>query len=542
MGQVNLYKIDDNKKQLFLGEVGNKLNRVSEKSKTKSINNQDIIFTFTLYVSPEPQEQEVSWKWVHEAFGITPIKSTPNPKSILLVKREECLYAITFGFSYFMVDKFCDRNFAFKFARKIRYKEIKTTALTSPNARRNKIINTYLNYNDFEFDSGESFTKIKIKALIEDNFTIYNESIEIGSSIKFSLPQNSFESIVNLLIYIENVIETREDIYKIPIFSKVIDSQLIQSLDERLSNEVFNNPLLINISELDIVGATEVFNHNDTTFKVSYNNVDGNIDELSYEKLQNFAEANEFNLNEHLLELKVVSYNDGNPVRTDLIKNLIDYTDDAERCILSKGLWYHFNDDYLNYLSDSLKELEVIYISEYNFNRSAYTQFIDEKFVIERNETIYNQKTPAQIKECLRNKYYAERYYNIMLSERHGFVNYDRIETRIGNADIELMDLYKDNTMFAVKKGKSSEKLCYVVDQSLQSLKAYKHNLAENKPHIENVAILLVLERSNHLQIIDGKPNINQLEMLMLKNKLDSWKKEVRLSGYKPVVYINYVE
>lgn len=28
--------------------------------------------------------------------------------------------------------------------------------------------------------------------------------------------------------------------------------------------------------------------------------------------------------------------------------------------------------------------------------------------------------------------------------------------------------------------------------------------------------------------------------MIMLKNKLDSWKKEVRLQGLNPIVYINY--
>mgnify|MGYP003379167985 CR=1 FL=1 len=29
--------------------------------------------------------------------------------------------------------------------------------------------------------------------------------------------------------------------------------------------------------------------------------------------------------------------------------------------------------------------------------------------------------------------------------------------------------------------------------------------------------------------------------MLLLKNKLDSWKKEVRVLGYNPVIYVNYV-
>ncbi len=55
------------------------------------------------------------------------------------------------------VDKYCDRNFAFNFARKLKYKEVKTTALTTLNSQKNKSINTYVNYNNFEFDSGESY-------------------------------------------------------------------------------------------------------------------------------------------------------------------------------------------------------------------------------------------------------------------------------------------------------------------------------------------------------------------------------------------------
>ena len=43
-----------------------------------------------------------------------------------------------------------------------------------------------------------------------------------------------------------------------------------------------------------------------------------------------------------------------------------------------------------------------------------------------------------------------------------------------------------------------------------------------------------------HIENEDGKPDINRLDMLMLKNRLDQWKKEVRLQGYTPIVYVNY--
>lgn len=541
MGQINLYKIDENRQQIFLKAIAEKFNLKDTIKTTKMLKKVKIIFTMTLYVAPPSDEKDVTWDWLLAEFNQQIIVSQPNPKAVLLIEKKDGIYAVTFGCSYFIVDKYCDRNFSFKFARKINYKEIKTTALTSPNSQRNKTINTYVNYNNLEFDSGESFTKIKAKVSVAEDFTIHNEAIEIGNSIRFSLPHDSLGSIADLILYIEEVILNEKDKYKIPVFSKVRDDNFVEFLNSKLSAVIMDNPCIINISEIDIIGATEIFNHNDTTFEISYNSFKKKKIGLNQRELQQYADENNFSLNEHLLDIKVVSYRDGNPVRTDTVKNLIDYTDDKEQCILSNGQWYQYNDDYLTYLADSIKELDVEYNAEYDFDKLEHRKFIDRKYLKEKDEIKYAGKTPIQIKDCIIKKYYAERYYNIMLEENHHFKNYDRIVSRVGSADIELMDSYKDNTMFAVKIGGSSGKLSYVVDQSIQALKAYKHNLVEDKPVIENVAVWIILERKNQLNIVDGKPDINELEMLTLKNKLDSWKKDVRILGYKPIVYINYV-
>ena len=105
---------------------------------------------------------------------------------------------------------------------------------------------------------------------------------------------------------------------------------------------------------------------------------------------------------------------------------------------------------------------------------------------------------------------------------------------------IELMDLYKDKTMFAVKIGKSSAKLSYVVDQSISALKMYKHNQLKDMPEINKVAIWIILKRKIHLPERNGQPDLSILKMITLKNRLDEWKKEVRILGYSPIIYLNY--
>ncbi|MDM0896815.1 TIGR04141 family sporadically distributed protein [Clostridium perfringens] len=541
MGQVNIYKIDNNKKEQFYKDMYSKLELQDTVEINKVVNEENIEFGMTLYISKPAEEKDVSWNWLLKEFNVEEVKNSTNPKSVLLIEKGDTAYAATFGAAYFIVDKYCDRQFAFNFARKVQYKEIKTTALTAPNLKRNKIINTYINYNDLEFDSGESFTKVKAKLEIEEDFDLYKETIEIGNSIKFTLNNNSLENIAELILHIENILESQEDKYKIPVFAKVMDADLIKILDERLKEEIRKNIDSINISEVDIIGSTEIFNHNDTQFTINFNRKKEDVSELSIEQIKKFAKKYGINLNESLLDIRVIRYNNGASVKTEYLKNLIDYTDDDERCILLNGQWYHFNDDYLEYLSDSIREIDAIYNPDYDLRKSLHNQFIDRKYLEEKDNDEYQGKIEKEIREKLKKKYYKERYYNIMLSEEHGFENYDRVETRIGTADIELMDLYKDKTMFAVKIGSSSGKLCYVVDQSIQALKLYKHKLGGEKPELKDVAILLVLERAKKLKLVDGKPDINELDMLLLKNKLDSWKKEVRVLGYNPVIYVNYV-
>lgn len=541
MGGLNIYKIDEDKNQLFIQDMNQKLQRIDTLNIEKQVNGTTITFGLTLYISRPQGDKEVNWNWLLTAFHHNNLDTTPLPKAVLIVEKNNTIYAATFGHAFFLVDKFCNRDFAFNFARKVRYKEIKTTALTSPHSRRNKTVNTYINYNELEFDSGESFAKIKAKADLPDGFETFKPSLEMGSSIKFTIEHDSLDAVINLIIYVENILATHDDIYQIPVFSKVTDTDLLGRLDAQLTTDVHDNPMQINISELDIIGATEIFNHNDSEFIIKLGRAEKQIPSLSNDELQAFCNENNLNIADILLSISVVSLRDGISVRTDSIKNLIDYTNEAEKCILSKGQWYKYNDDYLHYLRDSINELEVIYNPDYDFLPENHDAFLEEYYLAEKDSEQYLGKTEREIRSSLKKKYYAERSFNLIRATLNGFQNFDRIEHRIGNADIELMDLYKDRTMFAVKIGNTSAKLCYAIDQSLTSVKMYKHQQLDRMPEINTVAIWLVLERQNHLPILhNGRPNINALNMLMLKNRLDQWKKEVRLLGYKPQIFINY--
>lgn len=542
MGSINLYKIDNEKQKMFFQEIECKMHNLTTISFTrKDEHHESVQYECTLYLSRPDDKKELSWNWVLQEFDQQSIEILAMPKCVVVIESEDNkIYAITFGHAYFLVDKFCDRDFGFDFARKLSFDEIKTTTVTTPNSHRNKTVNTYINYSELEFDSGESFAKLKAKLKLPEDFTLYKSSIEVGSSIRFATVEDSMERLIDLILHVEYTLTHEKDKCKIPVFSKVKDRERLAQLEANLTEAIYENPSQINMSELDIIGSTEIFNHNDGEFVLRYHRKKKTISLLSNEEIQLFCKENSLNYSQILLDITVISQYNGASVVTKQVKDLIDYTDDQERCLLSKGVWYQYNEDYLAYLQDSIAEIDAEYHPEFDFTSVMHDQFVNSKYGQEKDNPEYRDKSPEKIKENLKNKYYAERAFNLMREEVDGFVNYDRDEVRVGGTKVEVMDLYKEGMMCAVKIGNTSSKLCYAVDQSLTALKLYKKGQLPQIPEISTVVLWFVLERKDHIEDEKGCPQLERLNMLMLKNRLDQWKKEVRLQGLKPLIYINY--
>lgn len=541
MGQLNLYKIDSQKYEEFESALAEKYVPVgTERTVSRIVDGREVQFELSFFIDVPDGENSVEWNWLLHFFGDNGVTSRSNPKGVLVIKENDEVFACTYGFSFFVVDKYCDTDFAFDFARRVRYKEIKTTTLLSPSSKRNKVVNTYLDYKNLEFDSGESFAKLKVKADLPEGFELFEPGIEAGHSIKFEIQNDTVDAVIDVLLHIKNTLLNRNEIYKIPVYNKVANKELIEKLNNRFAVSLEENPLLINLSELDIIGVTEIFNNNDSSFEIKYYRKSEPLSQLTSEYITNFIHSCGLTLYEGLEKVKIISYYSGVPVRTDALYNLVDYIDDELRCVLSKGKWYYFNDDYLGYLAGSLAEIDTIYDSRYDFSTDHHEQFIAEKYVVEKDNPEYEGLDINDAIRKLRKKYYRERAYNLHISNRFGFECHDREEISISGARIELMDLYRDETLYAVKIGNASSVLCYAVDQSISTLKLYKQRLLENLPLARKFGIWILLDRRTHLSLINGKPNINELKMLALKNKLDSWKKEVRVLGYTPVIMINY--
>lgn len=555
MASINLYKIDPNKVQLCLQDLAaSRLECKSTLEFTKIIDEVEYNFGATLYLEePHQGDDGISWNWLLNEFQESTYQAFKAPKAVLLIEETvgeaEETYAITFGSSYFRIDKFCDMDFGFKFASRMEYTNVKTTTLTAPNLNRSKTVNTYINYSELDFNSGESFSKLKVNAKIEEEFSIFKAAIEIGNSIRFNIDNETIDGILEVIIYVEEILRIPDENarYKIPLFQLVKDDTLLVTLNQNI-NQVLTETLLgeqdtqlFSVPELEIIGANEIFNHTDDEFKLKYPRADAKkITHLTVETIRSFCQENTIDSVENIDKIRLVRYRGGESVVTIQLKSIIEYTDDENKCIFSGGKWYMYNHDYLTYLNDSVKDIKAKYKAEYDFNDTIHNQFVDSIYEIEKDEEKYVGKTEDNIKESLKRKYYAERCFNLIREQGGSFSNYDRVGTTVG---FEKMDLYEidTSTMFAVKKGKASSDLCYAVDQSLTALKKYKHGEIPDMPPISNVGLWFILERAEHLLIdAQNEVDLSSLDMLMLKNRIDQWKKEVRLAGYKPIIYINY--
>ena len=541
MGCINLYKIDERKSQQLTHDLLRKMHQKRTVERSIQVRDDEVeTFGLTLYLDRSESNKDIAWNWVLGEFDEQEIQIPTSPKAVVLIERDDGTeYAVTFGHSFFMVDKYCDGDFGFDFARRLHYEEIKTTTLTTPSSRRNKTVNTYINYNELDIGSGESFAKLKAKVALAEGFTLYKPAVEIGNSIKFVLPEDSLEQIIQLIVHVENTIRNCPVIYKIPVFSRIKDDNDIQVLNRKLEASVSDDPGQVNISELDIIGATEIFNNNDSEFELRYGKKSKKVVSLTSEELRRFCEENNWDYGSIMLDIAVVSYYNGTSVVTKCVRELIEYTVDDEKAILSKGIWYRYNDDYLTYLEASIAEIETEYHAEFDFTSDIHNKFVDGRYAVEKDMADYAGMSEAAIKRLLKSKYYAERAFNLIRAEENGFQNFDRHPDRVGNSKVEEMDLYKDKAMYVVKIGNTSGKLCYAVDQSLTSLKLYKSGNLQGMSEVHTAVLWLVLDRG-HIEDANGKPDLSQLRMIMLKNRLDQWKKEVRLMAFRPLIYVNY--
>lgn len=536
MAVINMFKISKNKKDEFVESM-----QAIDSYDQKIILN-DNEYQFTLCADLQSKSTTISWGWVLNEFSAQVSDLFKFPVAILYVEYLENMYAFTFGNAFHKVDKFCDKDFAFNLARKFEYEEIKSTSQTNPNSNRHKVINSYTKSSYLEYDSGEAFLKLKGTIKLEEGFDLFSKSIEVGTSIKFSMDNPCLERIIELIKYVANKYE-ENDVTSIPLFQEIKDLELIEKLDKGLKENFNFENFNISFSDFDIIGTMEVFYAQNTTYKLMCGNKWQCYDTLNEKILKSFCEEKGLIFNDILFDIVVKTYSDSGYGDKWTVKELIDYNDDVEKCVLLKGVWYKYNDDYLDMLEKSLNELLCYHEKNFDWDESAYNDKINAAVDEYKKINDTTGKTDDEIIKEVKKKHYKEKVYNQIISEKYGYECKDRDLLTIDRRQkIELSDLYKDDCIYAVKIGNTSSKLSYAVTQMSLAMKYIKSGkLKYEYKNVKRLAIVMVLEGKKQLNEDEhGVINVNDLELIALKNSLDTWQKEARHLNYNPEVIIAY--
>ena len=533
MSEINLYKINNLKE--FKKKLKDK--EFKKKNKTKKVeideNNIKETYLMTLYYHQAEEDKALPWKNFAMNFGFTPPDMPSRPNAIILIEKDETFYGISFGSAFHYIDPYCDREWAFEFAKRMDYSKVNLIATTIPQSKLNKQTSTYINYNSTQINTGEALNKIAAYITTEDESDDFNNKIQAGNSIKFKLKKDNLETIAKTISHVEEIIASEEIHHEFPAMKEIKDEKRICELNQVLLEElekIIDEPSSNEYIDINnyISYATSTLEIDDfESFELLYNGENKELADLNMNEIINFAKSNEISCRNCLDIIIYLKNNDESLKRT--LRQLIIFDCVEQNCIYENGKWQEYNADYLHMLEEEIKTIPAEYCPQYSFNNEDYKNYVSEK------------KNSGDEKFKKRKWYNNETTFNEYLRDCHHYKYLDKKLESNKDHNVELMDLYKDKTAYSVKKGKSSGSLTYVVDQCLEGIKSIRNGEINFDEEIETVCIWLILERKT--EIHDSKTNevdLNKLNMIILKNKLVTWKRQILLWNYKPLIRINY--
>ena len=517
--QYNIFKIKDKKDLLE-----NMLTKGYEKCGTQIESGN---YRLNLYCKYE-QNQKIGWKSVFDAFGESNIPNKSGVAGIVICdEKNDNIFAITYGTSSFMAQKFCDREFGFNFAKRIKLDEIKRKSSMTTSSNKNSSITSYKNTKTILYETGENITSLSFTPL--DDY--YGKRIDIGKSIKFNV-DIPFSKINELLDKIKKDLNNQV-INKIPLLIEVKNEEEITDyyeimykdfrikLEEYEKNQYLENYGSINLNEFTIIGC-DFFFENESEKLLKLGHQEYPIELLDLEEVFQICVTKGIDIQQLMEHANIVYKNESNKiVFREPFKKHVNYELKDKNVCFYDGRWYEYNNDYIKLVQDEIKTIQVEYKKQDNIQKSN----LYDKEGLYREEKI--------------NKILAKKYSGLLLDRNCLILKYDN-EFNHNDYKIEIADLIMDNTYFSLKIG-NSQSLSYCVDQSLLSANLINSNMV-NLEKIENdkinkIGLWFYLDRK---RFFDKLPiNLLNLNSIMLISKISIWSKQIKSMGKVPIIYIS---
>lgn len=541
MTEITLYKINDiSKLKSKLKNKGFEKKNNTKKVEIGSEENKDE-YLMDFYYHHNTDLNELGWKNFASSFGFDIDDVQSNPRAVILIKKDEIYYAISFGSAYHYLEPLSDKEWAFDFAKRLEYGKINLMATTIPQSKRHKQISSYRNYNEKDINVGEALNKITAYLDSTVKFDDFGDKIQAGNSLKLNLKKDTLDCIANTISCIEKVIATNEVHWNMPHMVEVKDEEKLQLLNNKLKEELLRcSEGNYSIDWIDVNNYAMYSNDfinidHFENFQVSYKNENSKnkiveiYDELTMATLTDFITSNNI-APDDILDINIIMTNENGTISRNLSKVII-YDCVSENCIYEYGNWLKYNQEYIDVVEKEIATIPAKFCPEYAFDTQNYDGYLTKRINSTKEEDeSYTDKE----------KHYNEASFNEYLRDCYDYEYYDADLRREKGYSVEVMDLYKDGVAYCVKKGGGASKLSYVVDQCVDGIKYLRRNDMDFAQKIHTVCIWLILNRETDIHDNNNDADINKINSIILKNKLVGWKQQMRLWGYEPVIRINY--
>lgn len=526
--QYNIYKID--KKQKLLDDIISK----------EYISNGNIItsgeFQMQLYYSKK-ETSTISWQKILNNFGVNVSIEKDSLKGILIASSNKETYAITYGMSSSLVQKYCDSEFPMEIAKRIEMSKVKRKASKILNGSTNGLVKTLTNSNVIVIDKGESVVNLEIIPSESENL---GKVIGIGKSIRVNLDKD-IEQFYEIISSLSNI-NSRNIKRPIPLLIKVKNEELITKIWEYLNNKFINNieNPEFSLNDMNILGSSIYFNDN-FRLELNFKNNKEEIPILNTYYVNEFIMKYKINPKDVYDYLKIKYISEDNNYFIKSFKEIVtfDFQYEDDKYVVYDGDIYYYNDDFLNDIIEGLKYIEF---KKYNKEDDKSNEWYHNYLV--ENEMVDVRDKNKEDKKAI----YREQAINMFISSQYGLDNLDRDLVKIcegENYKIEIADLACDEILYAVKVGTPRD-FCYAIDQSNLVLDAFTANSNETDEiikkykNVKEIGLWLFTTGKNTFFDKDGNIDVLNFDSIMFLNKLVEWANKVISTNRRPVVKINY--
>jgi uncharacterized protein (TIGR04141 family) len=415
---------------------------------------------------------------------------------VMLMAKEESVYAIAFGKAHFYVRPFCDYDFGIEVAKRIADEnDVAQTSARRYQGKQTKDIRSFAGQARLSVPPGNSVDFIQARVIASKSAT-FGESAKFGTSCLLA-PDLAYDEVGGFLTALDKELAS-EARFKLPRTLVLVDEDEIKRYDEKLVDELLTpiGTSDIATSTFDLFGVDFVFSSSGS-FAIKCGHLKPlEVDRLTMKDVKEFITDRKLT-REQILRIKVLRRPEGEPEFIQSIKEAVDFICDEDLVVLRGGKWLKFNEDYLDALDDAIRRIEV--------------------------ETTEPELLDTDLTEPDFNQGLAEFGYE--LADK----NFDVLKTKAGTPT-EAWDHSRGDTVYAVKFG-TPQKLNYVVDQAMSVVELIRNRAStQDVPPFKRYCLWLGY-RAKTLP-----PSLADSGSIILKQKVEAWARACEEIGYIPVI------